>query len=224
MEVILTEQIEKLGRLGDIVNVKAGFARNFLLPTGKAVRASNSNKELFKTQIKQMEARNVTQRSDAEKIAKKLKNTSITLIRQAGESGQLYGSVTKRDAALALVETGFSIDRSQLRLDKPIKTLGIHNIVVFLHPEVSVSITANVARSIEEATAQQKSGKAVLSIAQEDALNQRSAVKSEVHDYTNGTPTTPAENIFDEGASNEFIDKSAEEMTLKESGVVEETE
>ena len=160
MEVILMERVEKLGQLGDQVKVKPGFARNFLIPKGKAVRATEPNRKILEEQLVKLEARNLEKRSEAESIAKKMEGISIELIRQAGETGQLYGSVTKRDAALAISETGFSVDRTQVHLDKPIKTLGLHTISISLHPEVTIEIIANIARTSDEAKAQQKTAKA----------------------------------------------------------------
>ncbi len=161
MEVILLEKIEKLGQMGDLVTVKPGFARNFLLPQKKAVTATDENKAHFNRQRTQLEAQNLKQKSEAEKIGKKLNGKTIIIVRQAGEAGQLYGSVSARDISNGITESGFSIDRSQVKLENPIKTVGMHSIQITLHPEVSVSATINVARSNEEAKIQDKTGKAV---------------------------------------------------------------
>ena len=154
MEVILLERVAKLGQMGDTVRVRDGFARNFLLPRGKALRATGANKERFETQRAQLEARNLERRTEAEAVAGKLNGHSFTIIRQAGETGVLYGSVSTRDLAEALTGGGFSVNREQIVLNAPIKTLGLHNVPVALHPEVEVRVTINVARSPEEAERQ----------------------------------------------------------------------
>ena len=154
MEVILLERVAKLGQMGDTVRVKDGFARNFLLPRGKALRATKDNKERFETQRAQLEARNLERRKEAEAVAEKLDGQSFTIIRQAGESGVLYGSVSTRDLAEAMTAGGFSVAREQIVLNAPVKTLGLHTIPVTLHPEVQVKVTLNVARSPEEAERQ----------------------------------------------------------------------
>ena len=158
MQVILLERIEKLGQMGDVVNVKPGFARNYLLPQRKARRATKENLALFEQHRAQLEAENLTRREEAQKVGEKLDGLAVTLIRQAGESGQLYGSVTSRDLAEAATAAGFTVARTQILLDTVIKTLGLHTVRVRLHPEVTVTITANVARSDAEAEAQAKSG------------------------------------------------------------------
>jgi large subunit ribosomal protein L9 len=156
MDVILLERVEKLGQMGDIVKVKYGYARNFLLPKKKALRASEENKRVFEAQRAHIEAENLKRKDEAVGVAAKLEGTSVVLIRQAGDTGQLYGSVSARDVAEALGTTGFNVGKNQAVLDKPIKTLGIHKVRIVLHPEVSVGITANVARSAEEAALQAK--------------------------------------------------------------------
>jgi large subunit ribosomal protein L9 len=154
MEIILLERVEKLGQMGDVVNVKNGYARNFLLPRKKALRATKSNIGYFETQRQDLEARNLENKAEAEAVAGKMKGAKVVLIRQAGETGQLYGSVSARDIAAALSEDGFKVERSQVVLDRPIKILGLHEIRVVLHPEVLEMIEANVARSPEEAELQ----------------------------------------------------------------------
>jgi large subunit ribosomal protein L9 len=158
MQVILLERIEKLGQMGDVVSVKPGYARNYLLPQRKARRATKENLALFEKHRAQLEAENLTRRDEAQKVGEKLDGLAVTLIRQAGESGQLYGSVTSRDLAEAATAAGFTVARTQILLDMVIKTLGLHTIRVRLHPEVTVTVTANVARSDAEAEAQAKSG------------------------------------------------------------------
>ena len=168
MEIILLERIEKLGQMGDVVEVKPGFARNFLLPQKKALRATKENRSFFKEQRAQLEAANLERRGEAEKVADKMEGLSVTLIRQAGEAGQLYGSVTVRDIAEKVSEAGFTIERAQVELAHPIKALGIHQVRVDLHPEVSTVINVNVARSEEEAKIQAKTGSAVVRRGEED--------------------------------------------------------
>ncbi len=162
MDVILLERIEKLGQIGDVVAVKPGFARNFLLPRKKALRATEENKKRFEAQRAQIEANNLSRKQEADKIAKKVDGTKIVIIRQASETGLLFGSVANRDIAEGLTAAGFTVDRRQVILDKPIKTLGLHKVRVALHPEVIVTVTANVAKSADEAAQQEKSGTAVV--------------------------------------------------------------
>jgi len=162
MEVILLERIEKLGQMGDVVNVKPEFARNYLLPRKKAVTASEESRKQFEAKRAQLEAQNLERRKDAEQVAKKLDGLFVVMIRQAGDAGQLYGSVNARDIANAVTEAGFTIERRQINLDQPIKTLGLNPVRVALHPEVFVTVTANVARSAEEAKIQEETGQAVV--------------------------------------------------------------
>ncbi len=154
MEIILLERVEKLGRIGDVVTVKDGFARNFLLPRGKALRANEANKKKFEANRSQIEADNDKQREAAQKDAKGLEGKSIILIRQASNTGQLYGSVSARDLAEALEADGAKVSKNQIVLDRPIKALGVHEVRVSLHAEVSQIVKVNVARSPEEADLQ----------------------------------------------------------------------
>jgi large subunit ribosomal protein L9 len=156
MEVILLERVEKLGQMGQVVKVRPGFARNYLLPQKKALRATKENLAIFEQQRAQLEAKNLSRRGDAEQVAAKLNGITVIVIRQAGESGQLYGSVTARDVAQAVTAAGFSVAKGQVTLDKAIKTLGLYPTKVRLHPEVSVQVTVNVAQSAEEAEMQAK--------------------------------------------------------------------
>jgi large subunit ribosomal protein L9 len=156
VSVVLLERIEKLGQMGQVVNVKPGFARNYLLPQKKAMRATKANLAYFETQRAQLEAANLNRKGEAEVVAGKLGGLRVVVIRQAGESGQLYGSVSSRDIAQAVTEDGFTIERQQVVLDHTIKTLGLHQVRVALHPEVAVTITVNVAQSAEEAEMQAK--------------------------------------------------------------------
>jgi large subunit ribosomal protein L9 len=156
MQVILLERIAKLGQMGDIVRVKDGYARNYLLPQGKALRANAESKKRFEKEKAQLEARNLEARTEAEAVAEKLSGQTFVVIRQAGETGQLYGSVSTRDIAETAVAGGFTIERRQVRLDKAIKTIGLHEVLISLHPEVEVPITMNIARSPDEAERQSK--------------------------------------------------------------------
>jgi large subunit ribosomal protein L9 len=151
MEVILLERVAKLGQMGEVVRVKDGFARNYLLPKGKALRATKENKSRFETMKVDLEARNLEARGEAEKVGKKLDGQSFTVLRQAAEGGQLYGSVTPRDIAALVIEKGFAIERNQIALNTPIKTIGIHKVPVALHPEVEVTVSVAVARNADEA-------------------------------------------------------------------------
>ncbi len=166
MDVILLERVAKLGQMGDVVSVKQGFARNFLLPKGKALRANAENMKRFENQKTQLEAQNLEAKSEAEAVAKKLDGQQFIVIRSASDAGSLYGSVTVRDAADAATESGFTLDKKQCVLNKPIKELGIHTLTVVLHPEVEVTIELNVARSQDEAELQ-ASGKSIQDLAAE---------------------------------------------------------
>jgi large subunit ribosomal protein L9 len=154
MEVILLERVAKLGQMGETVKVRDGYARNFLLARGKALRATEGNKKHFETQRAQIEARNLEAKKEAEAVAEKLDGQTFVIIRQAGESGHLYGSVAPRDIAEAATAGGFSLGRNQVVLTQPIKALGLHQVPVHLHPEVDIKIVVNVARSAEEAERQ----------------------------------------------------------------------
>ncbi|MCF3593762.1 50S ribosomal protein L9 [Rhodobacteraceae bacterium LMO-12] len=167
MQVILLERVAKLGQMGDVVDVKAGYARNFLLPQGKALTASEANVASFEGQKAQLEARNLETKAEAESLAAKLDGQQFVVIRSASDAGALYGSVTTRDAADAASEEGFSVDRKQVVLARPIKDLGLHDVHVLLHPEVDVTIILNVARSVEEAELQ-ASGKSIQELAAEE--------------------------------------------------------
>jgi large subunit ribosomal protein L9 len=182
MQVILLERVEKLGQMGDEVRVKDGFARNFLLPKKKALRATKANREYFQAQKVQLEARNLERRKEAEAVAQKLNGQSFVLIRQAGDRGQLYGSVSPRDVAAAAGAGGFTIDRNQVQISQAIKAIGLFTIPVVLHPEVRVSVTVNVARSEDEAERQARG---------EDVLAERTE-QEEVK--------AAAEEMFEEGA------------------------
>jgi large subunit ribosomal protein L9 len=182
MQVVLLERVEKLGQMGDVVKVKDGFARNFLLPKKKALRATKANLAYFETQRTQLEARNLERRKEAEQVADKLKGHVFVLLRQAGDRGQLYGSVSPRDIADTVTAGGFTVARTQVPLDRAIKTIGLHEISVVLHPEVRVAVTINVARTEDEAERQARG---------EDVL----AEKTEEQEAA-----AAAESLFEEGA------------------------
>lgn len=177
MKVILLERVERLGALGDTVTVKDGFARNFLLPRSKALRATAANLQVFEAQKAQIVARNDKERAAAEKAGEALDGSSYVLIRQAGESGQLYGSVNGRDVADAVNAEGGKIERAQVILDKPIKTLGVHAVKVRLHAEVTVTVNLNIARSQDEAERQARGENVVASQFEEDRLADEEAAK-----------------------------------------------
>ncbi len=169
IELILLERVEKLGQMGQLVKVKPGYARNYLLPQKKAMRATKQNLAYFETQRAQLEATNLQRKAEAGEVGGKLEGLSVVIVRQAGESGQLYGSVSARDISDAVTAAGFTIEKHQVVLDRPIKNLGLHPVRVVLHPEVSVTISANVAQSLEEA-AMQARGIDPLRMADEDEI------------------------------------------------------
>ncbi len=183
MQVILLERVEKLGQMGDVVKVRDGFARNFLLPKKKALRATKLNRTYFETQKAQLEARNLERKSEAEAVAKKLAGKSFVLLRQAGDRGQLYGSVSPRDIADVVSTGGFSIARTQVPVDKAIKSIGLFPISVVLHPEVRVTVTINVARTEDEAERQARG---------EDVLTEAKLEEE---------PAVIAEELLEEGAA-----------------------
>jgi large subunit ribosomal protein L9 len=192
MQVVLLERVEKLGQIGDVVKVKDGFARNYLLPKKKALRATKANLAYFETQRVQLEARNLELKKEAEQIGGKLGGKTFVLLRQAGDRGQLYGSVSPRDIADAISAGGFTITRTQVPLDKAIKNIGMHEVSVVLHPEVRVHVTMNVARTEDEAERQAR-GEDVLAeqTEQEEAL-------------------ANAEALFEEGAGPKPAEEEAE--------------
>ena len=167
MQVILLERVAKLGQMGDVVDVKPGYARNFLLPQGKALTASDSNVQAFEGRKSQLEADNLESKKEADAMAQRLDGQKFVVIRQASDAGALYGSVTTRDAAEAAEEGGFTLDRKQVSLTSPIKELGLHQVLIVLHPEVEIEITLNVARSQEEAELQSQ-GKSIQELAAEE--------------------------------------------------------
>ena len=206
MQVILLERVAKLGQMGEVVEVKPGYARNYLLPQGKALTASQANIASFEAQKAQLEARNLETKKEAESLAEKLEGQQFVVIRSASDSGALYGSVTPRDAADVATEGGFSVDKKQVVLKAPIKELGLHAVEVRLHPEVEVEIVLNVASSPEEAELQ-ASGKSIQELAAEE---------EEAHDFE------IAELFDDIGAASEEDEDLAEVVAGDESGSDEE--
>jgi len=185
VELILLQRVEKLGQMGDLVRVKPGYARNFLLPGKRAIRANKANTERFEAQRAQLEAQNIKRREEAERLAERVGGLKVVIIRQAGESGGLYGSVSGRDIADACTASGLTVSRQQVVLEQPIKTLGLTKVRVVLHPEVSIEVTANVARSTEEAEKQAR-GEAV-----GQAADQAEAELEEVPVFGQEDPSAP---------------------------------
>ena len=194
MDVILLERIARLGQMGDTVSVKDGFARNFLFPQGKALRANEANKKKFENERAQLEARNLERKSEAQQVADKLDGKTFVVIRSAGETGQLYGSVSTRDIADVITADGFSIIRTQVELNHPIKSIGLHNVAVNLHPEVQVNVTINIARSAEEAE-RQAAGEDLTSIEAIYGIEEKPL----------------SEEVFDEEGAEHEAEKKAEE-------------
>jgi large subunit ribosomal protein L9 len=203
MQVILLERVENLGQMGDVVTVKPGYARNFLLPRSKALRATKDNVTFFEAQKKTLEADNLKRRQEAEKVGKKLDGTKAIIIRQASEAGQLYGSVTARDIADAVVEEGFKVDRSQVRMDRAYKLLGLYPVKVNLHPEVTVEVTINIARSKEEAKIQEEKGEALITKTdQEEAASLAQEAIRKVEAEEKVRAAAAAEAVNPEGAED----------------------
>lgn len=209
MQVILMERVAKLGQMGDIVDVKPGFARNYLLPQGKALTASNKNIDSFKAQKAQLETRNLETKKEAEDIGTRLDGQTFIVIRSASDAGALYGSVTPRDAADVASDSGFSIDRKQVALIKPIKELGLHEMEVRMHPEVSAKIVLNVARSEEEAKLQ-ATGKSI----QELAAEEEAAAEFEIAELFDDMGAAAAEDLMEDSERND--DNSAAEIAETE--------
>jgi large subunit ribosomal protein L9 len=170
MEVILLERVAKLGQMGDQVRVRDGYARNFLLPQGKALRATEANKKRFEAERTELEARDLERRSDAESVATRIDGHSFVVVRQAGETGQLYGSVSARDLVEILDEAGFKVGRNQIELNQPIKAIGLHTVTITLHPDVDSAVTVNVARSEDEAERQARGEDLTIASVEEAAV------------------------------------------------------
>lgn len=203
MQIILLERVEKLGQLGDVVTVKPGYARNFLLPQGKALRANKANMEKFEQERADREKRNADERSSSQTLAGSMQNLSVNLVRAASEMGQLFGSVSSRDIASAVTEAGHAIDKRQVVMDKAIKTLGLFPIRINLHSEVSVTVTVNIARSLEEAETQAKLGHAI--VASDNDFDDDDAPQE-----------TAAEEAQPEEAASEDASETASEQTSQD--------
>jgi large subunit ribosomal protein L9 len=216
MQIVLLERIENLGAMGDVVNVRPGYARNFLLPQKKALRATEANIERFERERAALEKVNDERKTEAQKMGKGLDGASFVLIRQAGDTGQLYGSVTSRDIAQAASDAGHDVSRGQVRLDTPIKTIGVYEIRIRLHPEVHVTVKVNVARSGDEAERQAKGEDVIASAMQQDraaAIAERTQLSEE-----------DARRLFEEGAAPELAEEAAGEGEPAEAGEAEVTE
>jgi large subunit ribosomal protein L9 len=187
MQVILLERIARLGQMGDVVRVRDGFARNFLLPQGKALRATKENAKRFEADRAQLEARNLERKSEAAEVAAKLDGQSFIVVRQAGETGQLYGSVTARDLADALTAGGFTVGRSQVVLNQPIKTIGLHTVAIALHPEVESKVTVNVARSEDEAQRQARGEDLSMRVDEQDEEEVEETAEAPAEEETEAT-------------------------------------
>ena len=218
MEIILLERVEKLGQMGDVVKVKPGYARNFLLPQGKALRANKNNLERFETEKAQREADNLSRRSEAETEAGKMDGLAVSMVRAASEMGQLFGSVTSRDIAEAVTEAGFTITRNQVVMEKAIKTLGLHDTRLRLHPEVSVTVTVNVARSLDEAKTQLETGVAVTGMIDDDNDDDMDAG----YEAEAAAEAAPADEAATEEAASD--EASAEEAPAEEAAAEESDE
>ncbi|GAM99697.1 LSU ribosomal protein L9p [alpha proteobacterium U9-1i] len=193
MQVILLERVESLGGIGDEVKVRDGFARNFLLPQKKALRANDANRKVFEARRAEIEARNAEARASAEKSSKGIDGQTYALIRQAGEAGQLYGSVSARDIADEILKSGAKIDRAAVVLDKPIKTVGLHAVRIRLHAEVSVNVTVNVARSADEAERQAKGENVITAALEADRADAEAAAKEIAANSIANDPSARAE-------------------------------
>ena len=206
MQVILLERIEKLGQMGDVVTVRPGFARNFLLPQKKALRATQGNLTYFETEKAQLEAANLERRAEAEQVGKKLEGLIVAIVRNAGDNGQLYGSVSSRDISDAVSAAGFTVARNQVLMERPLKMLGLHDYRIRLHPEVAVTVTVNVAQSPEEAEMQEKLGHAI--IPSESGDDDDDDVEDRQAFFADDAPTT---EVSDDAAVEDSADEGTEE-------------
>ncbi|MBV7256430.1 50S ribosomal protein L9 [Pacificimonas sp. WHA3] len=214
MDIILLERVEKLGNIGDVVSVKPGFARNFLLPKGKALRANEANRARFEADRERIEKENAEKRAVAETDGEKLSGTQVIMIRQSSDSGQLYGSVSARDIATALSEEGHNVDKNQVTLGEPIKTLGIHQVDISLHPEVTVQVEANVARSKEEAEMQAEGIDIFAGDDEEDTMSASERAAAEALARAEAQAEAEARGeIFEEGAGPAEGDEGADGET-----------
>ncbi len=210
MQVILLERVAKLGQMGDVVTVKHGFGRNFLLPQGKALRATDANKTVFEAKKAQLEVANLETKKEADAVAVKLDGQQFIVIRSASDAGSLYGSVTTRDAAEAATHAGFTVDKKQIELDTPIKELGLHDMTVVLHPEVSCTIQVNVARSQEEAEIQ-ASGKSI----QDLAAEAEAEAEFEIAELFDDLGAAAADDFGDDAETAPAATEEASEDTTK---------
>jgi len=215
MEVILLERIEKLGLMGDVVKVKAGYARNYLLPQKRAVRATEANRKNFEEQRSQLEATNIELRKEAEKVAARMGELEIVLIRQAGEAGQLYGSVNARDIAERVTEAGYTVGRQQIWLNEPIKALGMHAVSVNLHPEVTIEVMVNVARSEDEAALQSRTGRPMPQIGEDEAPQEIAIKEQAMAVFEEDTVEHVIEELQAEEAAEDAEVKVEEESSNK---------
>ena len=216
MEIILLERVENLGQMGDLVTVKPGYARNFLLPKGKAIRATAENRTKFEEGRAQLEAENLAKKGEADKVAAKMEGLTVQLIRAASEMGQLYGSASSRDIAQAITEGGFTVAKSQIDLNNAIKTLGLFPVRVVLHPEVSTEVTVNIARSADEAAEQQRLGRAIISDVAEREREEAAAAAQEAAERV-----AAQDDEDDADTTNSASDATADEAPAEEQEATE---
>ena len=215
MELILTERVENLGQLGDIVKVKGGYARNFLLPQGKAILANKDNLKKFEKERSQREAENLKSKTEASKLSEEMRDLNLILIRSASETGQLYGSVNSRDIMKGIIDKGFNINHQQVILDQPIKELGLIKVKIKLHPEIIISILLNVARSLEESAIQQKTGIAVIDKPDSEKNNFDDKENSRIENQ-NSSFKAKSENSKSKKLNKEEDEKSESKSTKNE--------
>ena len=216
MDIILLERIEKLGTIGDVVTVKDGYARNFLLPQKKALRANEANKKVFEANRERLEKENAERRTEAEKMGEKVAGAEVVLIRAASNAGQLYGSVNVRDMVAGLNDQGHEIDKKQVIMGAPIKTIGMHDVTVALHPEVHVTVKANVARSDDEAELQSQGVDVLAQLFEEEQREIEEAAADTKIDNAGLEPGEIPEELFEEGAAPEAEEAAAEEAPAEE--------
>lgn len=222
MEIILLERVENLGQMGDLVTVKPGYARNFLLPKGKAIRATAENRTKFESDRAQLEAENLAKKGEADKVAKKMEGLTVQLIRAASEMGQLYGSASSRDIAQAITEGGFTVSKTQVDLNNAIKTLGLFPVRVVLHPEVSVEVTVNIARSADEAAEQQRLGRAIISDVAEREREEAAAAAQQAAERVAAQDDEDDADTTNSGSDEAAAEATAEETSADEQDATEE--
>ena len=216
MDIILLQRIQNLGSIGDVVTVKDGYARNFLLPQKKALRANEANKKVFEANRERLEKENAEKRTEAEKLGSKVEGAEVVLIRAASNAGQLYGSVNVRDMVAGLNERGHDIDKKQVIMGAPIKTIGMHDVTVALHPEVHVTVKANVARSDDEAELQSQGVDVLAQLFEEEQREIEEAAADTKIDNAGLEPGEIPEELFEEGAAPEAEEAAAEEAPAEE--------